>query len=127
MDEVQKRELIDRYIAAYNHFDVDGMMDVVTGDVTFESVSDGQVTEASSGLDGLRELAGQSATMFTERQRTVTDVRYEGDRAIATVAFRGTLAADMPGGPTAGQTVELTGQTEFTFADGLISGIVDRS
>jgi ketosteroid isomerase-like protein len=41
MDEAEQRDLIARYVAAYNRFDVDGMLALLTDDVRFENVSGG--------------------------------------------------------------------------------------
>ena len=42
MGEAEQRDLIARYVAAYNRFDVDGMLALVADDVRFENVSAGR-------------------------------------------------------------------------------------
>lgn len=39
MDGSTKREPIQRYITAYNHFDIEGMLAVLAPDVGFENYS----------------------------------------------------------------------------------------
>lgn len=46
MDKAEQRDLIARYVAAYNRFDVDGTRALVSGDVLFENKSGGGVTAA---------------------------------------------------------------------------------
>jgi hypothetical protein len=46
---------IARYVAAYNRFDVDGMLALLTDDVRFENVSGGQVTASASGAVEFRQ------------------------------------------------------------------------
>jgi ketosteroid isomerase-like protein len=65
------RRLIERYIAAYNAFDVPGMIALLDPDVTFENVSGGQVTAAANGREELRALAEHAATLFTSRCQTI--------------------------------------------------------
>ncbi len=48
MTEQAKRALIDRYLDAYNDFDVDGMMATVHPAVEFEDVSGGEVNASAS-------------------------------------------------------------------------------
>lgn len=89
--------LVGRYIAAYNAFDIEGML-----------------AEGSKGL-------------FAEREQRIT--RLEGQEGILVVgiAYRGRLAADIPGGPAAGTLIELNGRSEFSFADRRIVRIIDHS
>ncbi|MEO0538525.1 MAG: hypothetical protein AAF215_32275 [Cyanobacteria bacterium P01_A01_bin.123] len=49
MTEEEKRDLIDRYLDAYNAFDVEEMMSTVHPDVEFKNVSGGEVNAAASG------------------------------------------------------------------------------
>jgi hypothetical protein len=59
--------------------------------------------------------------------RPLFSLDFRGGTAIASIAFRGVLAADIPGGPAAGTVLELDGESEFGFAGGRISRIIDRS
>ncbi|MCF7221866.1 nuclear transport factor 2 family protein [Marilutibacter chinensis] len=128
MDDTRARQaLIDRYIAAYNAFDVDGMLAVLAPDVRFENFSAGRLTAQAHGIEAFRQLAGHAAALFSEREQRVTARRDHADRVVVDIAYRGVLAADIPDGPKAGTVLEMTGQSEFEFADGRISRIVDRS
>ena len=127
MTETEQRDLIDRYIAAYNRFDVDGMLALLTDDVHFENVASGQVTVSTSGIAEFRALAQHGASLFSEREQRVVDVTYREDSAVVTIAYRGVLAADIPGGPVAGTVLELTGESEFLFVGNRLARIVDRS
>ena len=127
MTEPQKGELIRRYIGAYNAFDIEGMLALLSSDVKFENYSGSELTASADGIDEFRRLAEAAKSMFSEREQRITSLRLDGDGAIAEIDYRGRLAADIPGGPTAGSLLELKGSTEFTFRDGRISKIVDRS
>lgn len=127
MARAEKRIVIERYVDAYNRFDVDGMLALLTPDVLFENVSEGQVSAASSGIAAFRELAGQGAAMFSERRQVVTALAFRPASVLASIAWRGVLAVDLPDGPAAGTVIELSGESEFEFSGERISRIVDRS
>jgi ketosteroid isomerase-like protein len=107
MDEAERRELIARYVAAYNRFDVDGMLALLTDDVRFENVSGGQVTASAFGAAEFRALAERASALFSEREQRVTGVQFRGGVAVASITYHGVLAADVPGGPPAGSMLEL--------------------
>jgi hypothetical protein len=127
MDRNEIQDIIERYIAAYNGFDLDGMFALLADDVHFENISDGQVTASAFGLANLRLLAEQSAALFSEREQRITSIRFTDESAIVGIAFRGVLAADVPGLSSAGETLELVGESEFGFTGKLIGRIIDRS
>lgn len=119
--------LIERYVAAYNAFDVDGMLDTLASDVRFENWSGGQMTASSDGRDAFRVLAEQARTMFAAREQRVTALAPRGDALVAAIAWRGQLAVDVPGGPSAGTELSLRGESEFVVRDGRLALVVDRS
>jgi len=119
--------LIERYVAAYNAFDVDGMLATLAPDVRFENWSGGQLTAASDGRDAFRVLAEQAKALFAAREQRVTALAPRGDTLVAAIAWRGELAVDVPGGPTAGTRLSLRGESEFVVRDGRLALVVDRS
>ncbi|WP_273084827.1 nuclear transport factor 2 family protein [Stenotrophomonas nitritireducens] len=121
------KDLIDRYLAAYNAFDVDGMLSLLSQDVRFENYSGNQLTAATSGIDEFRNLAEQSRSLFSEREQRIAGLEFGHDSAIAVIAYRGKLAADIPDGPSASTVLDLQGESEFSFGNGQITRIVDRS
>lgn len=127
MSNLDKQKLIDRYLVAYNAFDIGGMLALLSPDVCFENYSAGQLTAATSGLDEFRQLAEQSKSLFSEREQRITRLTLDQDSAVADIAYRGKLAVDVPGGPSAGTVLDLQGQSEFYFVDGQISKIIDHS
>ena len=127
MSPDEQRALIDRYLAAYNAFDVDGMVALVHPEVAFRNVSGGEVTHTTTGVDAFRALAEASKGFFSSRRQTVTVFTTDGDTAMADIAYEGVLAADLPNGMKAGETLALTGQSTFVFRDLLIYRITDAS
>jgi ketosteroid isomerase-like protein len=121
------REVIDRYIAAYNSFDVAGMLELLHPDIEFRNIANGEVTAAARGRDEFRALAKRAVTLFTSRRQTVRDYGSDGDEAWITVDYEGVLATDLGPGMAAGDTLRLTGRSTFSFRDGLIVELVDES
>ena len=127
MDEDEKRSLVECYLAAYNAFDIDGMMAVIHPDIEFKNVSGGQVNATTSGSGDFRLLAEKSSELFRSRKQKILTFWSNADQASIAVAFEGVLASDLPNGMKAGETLRLNGRSELTFCDGKIYRIKDVS
>ena len=127
MSNSDKEKLIDRYLVAYNSFDIGGMLALLSPDVRFENYSGGQLTDATNGIEEFKKLAEKSQSLFSDREQRITRLNHNQDFAIADISYRGKIAADIPNGPLAGTDLDLQGQSEFYFKAGQISKIVDRS
>jgi ketosteroid isomerase-like protein len=130
MDPSEQVALIKRYVAAYNAFDIDGMIASVHEEVAFRNISDGVVTHETRGVAAFRAQAAEGARIFSSREQTITGVSPladDGEPGMAVeIDYRAVLASDLPNGMKAGDTIELTGRSEFRFRDGRIVSIVDR-
>jgi hypothetical protein len=127
MKEADSIQLVERFIAAYNGFDVEGMIALLHLACSFRNFSGGQVTASADGIEEFRKLAQMSASMFASRRQTITGFRWAGDMLIIEIDFTGILQADIPGGPRAGETLALHGRSEYRFQDGLIIQLTDIS
>lgn len=127
MDAEGVRALVERYVEAYNAFDVEGMLACLAPDVVFRNVSGGEVTVATDGIEAFEALALQSAALFSSREQRIRSLAVDGDKAVAGIDYWGLLAADIPGGPRAGEEVSLQGESVFALRDGSIVAIEDRS
>ena len=128
MTEKEKRDLITRYLDAYNAFDVDGMIETLHPDVEFENVSGGDANTSAAGVEEFRTMAEKAAEIFASRQQTVTSFHVDDEGPVTIeVAYEGTLAQDLPGGVSAGETVRLEGRSTFEFTEGKIRRIIDYS
>jgi hypothetical protein len=127
MTEQCRNDLIDRYLAAYNAFDIEGMLATLDHGIRFENFSNGQLGAQASGIEEFRALAVQAKGLFSERAQRIVGLEQRGDDVVAQIAWSGRLAADIPGWPPAGSLIELSGQSEFSFGPGGIVKIVDRS
>jgi predicted ester cyclase len=127
MNDTDRQHLIERYIAAYNSFDIDGMAAVLRPDVRFDNFADNVKSHETAGIAAFRTLALSSAALFSRRRQTIMALEFDPDKVIATIAFSGTVAHDIPGGPAAGAEVAMAGSSTFTFDEQAIATIVDRS
>jgi ketosteroid isomerase-like protein len=127
MDTTRQKELIERYLAAYNSFDIEGMVATLDPAVRFENHAGGQLTAETDGIEAFRQLAEQSKALFSEREQRITNLARQGDTLVADIAWRGRLAADLPDGPKADTHLEMSGRSEFGFGADGITKIVDRS
>jgi hypothetical protein len=127
MDIGRQKELIDRYLAAYNAFDIEAMLATLEPAVRFENHAGGQLTAETDGIEAFRRLAEQSKTLFSEREQRITNLARQGGTLVADIAWRGRLAADLPDGPKAGTLLEMSGRSEFAFGLEGITRIIDRS
>ena len=122
-----ERLLIERFIAAYNAFDVEGMIAQLSPDVRFENYAGDTLTVSTDGIGQFRELAERSKAMFSEREQRILSITGDERSAMVDIAYRGRLAMDIPDGPSAGTVIEMGGRSEYSFAGGRITKIVDRS
>ena len=95
--------------------------------VEFKNISAGVVNARTNGIVELRALAQQSLSLFSERNQKIESFELQGSVAVATIAFRAVVAADLPNGLKKGQVLNLSGRSEFEFQDGTISRVTDIS
>jgi ketosteroid isomerase-like protein len=121
------RALIERYLAAYNAFDVAGMLDLLHPDVSFENVAGGEVTASAQGREEFRALAEHAATLFTSRRQSIRQYAPTANGAQVEINYEGVLATELGPDLHAGQTLRLVGRSTFEFRDGRIVRLVDES
>ena len=122
-----RRALIERYIAAYNSFDVPGMVELLHPDVTFENIDSGRVTASARGREEFRARAERAATLFTSRRQTIRRYTPSARGAEVEIDYEGVLATDLGPELRAGETLRLVGRSTFELRGGKIARIVDES
>ena len=127
MDKDEKRTILEKYIDGYNTFDIGAMLSVIHSEFEFVNISEGEVNATASGIDEFRILAEEGKNIFSSRKQTIIDFKENDDQAAIEVEYEAVLAADLPNGKKAGETLHLNGLSEFTFRDGKIYRIVDIS
>jgi len=127
MTEPQARELIENYLEGYNLLDVGCMLSCLHPAVVFENIADGSVTLRTDVKTAFEAQATQAIEFFMERNQHMQSFHFEADRAEVGIEYFAITAIDWPNGIKAGTILQLTGQSIFTFRDGLIASIQDIS
>jgi SnoaL-like domain len=127
MVSINKREIIERYIEAYNTFDIDLMLSLLHPEVRFKNLSNGEINAQTVGKSEFESLARQSATLFKTRTQTVKSFEITGDKVTIEINFYAVLAKALSNDIKAGDKLALQGTSEFIFKDGLIWSIIDES
>ncbi len=118
---------IEEYVRVYNSFDIKGMVELLHPDIVFRNVANGEVTIETHGIEPFQQLAQQSAGLFSSRRQTILQYIESDGRIEVDIDYEGSLAVDLPNGLKAGDKIQLTGKTIFTFTNGKISSIEDHS
>ena len=122
-----KKNLIERFVRAYNSFDVDGMVALMHPECSFQNISGGEVTASAKGFRQFRELAETAKALFSSRSQKITAYKFEQESVTVDIDYQGVLRVDLPDGPKAGQTLKLKGKSIFRFRDELIYELIDYS
>lgn len=121
------RELIDRYLDAYNRMDVPAMLKTMHADVVFENYTKGILSVRTQGVEELRHLAESSLHLFSARRQVITAFEGGPDSAKAYILFDGTFAVDLPNGVRKGMTLSIEGRSEYRAREGKLVYIADFS
>ena len=122
-----RRLMVQNYVRAYNQFDIKGMTRDLSQQIVFENISGSKTTIHTKGLEDFITLARNGLSMFTSRKQSILNWNIETNKVIIDVSFEAILAQDLPGGLKAGDTLSLTGKSEFTFSGEQITHIRDYS
>ena len=117
--------MIQRYVKAYNNFDVDKMLADMAEDVKFENIADGLVTLSIEGKEALKEQMENAGNLFSERTQTISQYSYSKDYVEIRVDYKAMVAVDLPNGIKAGEQIELKGKSIFMFRDNQIIELKD--
>jgi len=127
MENHDQKSLIERFIRAYNNFDIDGMVALLHPECSFQNISGGQINASAKGIAQFREMAEKSKSLFSSRNQTITSYQAEGETVTVEIDFGGVLRTDLPNGLKAGERIQLKGNSVFKFQDGLIYQLTDNS
>lgn len=123
----KKKEIIQRFIRAYNAFDIDAMLVLLHPDVHFKNISNGKVDAEANGIDEFEKLAKRSAVIFSERAQKIISYKELDDKINVDIRYHAVLATDLPGGHKIGDAIDMEGKSEYTIKDNKILSIIDKS
>jgi len=119
--------IIEKYIEAYNSFDIEKMLSDMHHNVRFENISNGEITLTTNNITELKNQAEQAIQYFTEREQRITNIDFNNDQVVIDIDYKGVLAIDFPNGLKAGDKIELKGKSIFQFKDDKIIELKDIS
>ncbi|MDQ0496813.1 nuclear transport factor 2 family protein [Paenibacillus brasilensis] len=105
MENSNLKDLIEKYLSAYNTFNIDGMIGVLNENIHFRNISKGEVNSETKGIQEFRTLAEQSIQVFSQRRQVIKNITFTGDKAEVDIDYEGILSSDLPNGMKAGWTV----------------------
>lgn len=125
--DISEKEIVEKFITAYNSFDIDSMLKWLHPEVKFKNISGGDVNSMTSGIEEFELLARQSSYLFKERQQKIVSMVEAVNKINVEIKYRAVLAVDLPNGLKVGDSINLNGKSEYIFKDGLIYSITDES
>jgi ABC-type proline/glycine betaine transport system ATPase subunit len=120
------KEIINKFIAAHNSFDIDSMVSLLHPEVQFKNISNEEVDVQTEGKEEFEKLARQSATLFREREQKVISCSEADNKVNVEIQYRAILAVDLPNGLRSGDRMEMQGRSEYIIKDGLIYSVIDK-
>ncbi|MFD0589191.1 nuclear transport factor 2 family protein [Paenibacillus sp. GCM10027627] len=123
----KRKEIVEKYIGAYNAFDVDGIVQLLQRDIRFRNYSGGEKNAETNGIDEFKQLAQRSAQLFSSRRQTITEYTETGDQVEVKIQYEAVLAADLSEQLKAGDRLQIAGKSVFEFDQGKIARIDDYS
>jgi hypothetical protein len=127
MGEIEKKILVEDYIRAYNSFDIEAMLVDLHDEIVFKNISNGEITLELKGIEAFKNQAEQVVNFFAEREQKIEKFVFGEDFCEIEIDYHATLAADLPNGLKAGDTIALKGKSIFRFTNDKISEIQDIS
>lgn len=123
----QREQIIRHYIAAYNSFDVEGMLKDLDENIQFENISEGEVNLSITGISAFKEQAERVKAFFTSRKQTITAFKHEANQTEIDIDYHAVLAIDFSDTLKKGDALNLKGKSVFNFLGSKISAITDIS
>ena len=125
MDESKIKEIIQEYFDAYNNFDIETMVSLLTEDVIFKNTSQGKVILEITGKKSYKRQAKSAVPLFEKREMSINELIYNEDSVDVRLKFKGILGIDVPEDYKKGDKIEMDGRTILKFRDNKIFYIED--
>jgi steroid delta-isomerase-like uncharacterized protein len=117
VSEEENKDVIRRWIEAYNERDLEAEADVLApGFVAHVTVAPGPL----EGLEAWRQFTAPFTEAFPDLRLTVQDIAAEGDTVAARVAFRGTHRGAFQGIPPTDKEVAFSSMEFNRVVDGKV-------
>jgi hypothetical protein len=127
MYETHREKIIQDYITAYNHFDVERMIANLDNNIHFENISNGVTNMTLEGLASFKEQAENAKHFFSKRTQTIISCKHLGSETEIEITYHAILATDFPNGLKKGDELNLQGKSIFKFSGDSIIALTDIS
>lgn len=125
MISTKQREIVEKYIEAFNAYDVEAMLQFVHPDVVYKNVVGEDTNAIITGIDEFRIVSERVKSYYSARREQITGLESVGDITTVDIAFEAVLAVDSPNGRKAGDIDKGTGRSVYEFLDGKIYRMTD--
>lgn len=112
----ERKHLIEDHMAAFNEKDLEGFVDLHTGDVVVHGGLD-----RYEGIDGLERFAQRWAETFPDISVTPENLFSAGNMVAARWRVKGTHEGTFLGFDPTGREIEMTGLSTYRFEGGEIA------
>lgn len=119
--------LVNEYLAHYNAFRTEELVNMFTDDCTFQNVTNSAGIVECKGKAELRSVCQQSKELFQKRKQTVTNWIIDKDKIAVEVDYTAVMACDLPNGIQKGDCISIRGVSVFIFENGKIKQLTDYS
>lgn len=119
------KEVVQKYISAYNDFDIETMISLMHTDCIFESRTDGMLSFTAKGKHDFRQICMVAKNNYKFRKQVIEGYTRIGDTLEVEIYFKATLANNLLDVGKKDEQIAFETKSSFEFKDGLIYKIVN--
>jgi len=119
------KEIVQKYINAYNNFDIEGMMSCMHTDCIFESRHNGELSFTTKGKHSFRQICSVAKNNYSFRKQIIEGFTSKGELLEVKFYFKGTLAIDLDEMGKKGEKIAFETKSIFEFKNGLIYKLIN--
>ena len=80
MNNLEKSSLINKYIEAYNEFNIEKILSLFSDNIHFQNISNGNVNAELKNRDEFSQFSTQSKSLFSWRKQKIKEIIEEDNR-----------------------------------------------
>jgi len=128
MDKEEIRNIVLKYIDAYNVCDIEKISSLLDKDITFKNIANNTTIATAEGISSFTDMISKSTSIFSERNMELITISVENNEVFFETFFTGILNKDLNENILSGDELRIDGHSEFKFNDkNLIYSITDYS
>ena len=119
------KEIVQKYINAYNESNVEAMISLIHPDFIFESKTNGFVSFTTKGKHSFRQICNIAKNNYKHRKQVIEGFKEFENKIEVNLYFKATLAIDIEEMGKKDEQVSFETKTIFELKDGLIYKITN--